>query len=47
VLAALRGVINYVQEQWTNSVPINILLVTDEGAFDFDVGWLFVNLLWS
>ena len=33
ILAALRGVINYVQEQWTNSVPINILLVTDEGDF--------------
>ena len=31
ILAALRGIVNYVQEQWTNSVPVNIVLVTDEG----------------
>jgi hypothetical protein len=31
VLAALRGVVSYVQEQWSNSVPVNIVLVTDEG----------------
>jgi Mg-chelatase subunit ChlD len=31
ILAALKGVVSYVQEQWTNSVPINIVLVTDEG----------------
>lgn len=34
VVAAFKGIASYVQEQWTNSVPINILMITDEGKGD-------------
>ena len=30
-VAAFKAIASYVQEQWTNSVPVNILIVTDEG----------------
>ena len=31
IVGAFKGIASYVQEQWTNSVPVNILFVTDEG----------------
>ena len=31
ITAAFKGISSYVQEQWTNSVPINVIFVTDEG----------------
>lgn len=33
ITAAFKGIASYVQEQWTNSVPVNIVFVTDEGQF--------------
>lgn len=31
IVAAFKGIASYVQEQWTNSVPVNVLFITDEG----------------
>lgn len=32
VSVGIRGLVSYVQEQWANSVPVNIVLLTDEGV---------------
>ena len=31
IVAGLRGVVNYVQEQWGSSSPVNVIIVTDGG----------------
>ena len=33
IVAAFKGIVSYVQEQWTNSVPINVIFVSDDGKW--------------